>query len=232
MRVFGALKADIKFQFKHGFYFVYIALTLMYMTIISQIPVSMSKYIVPVVIFSDPSIVGFFLIGGIVMLEKIQGILHYLVITPLRTKEYLLSKVISLALLAELAGFAIAFVTYNKNFNWLLLGVGILLTSSIFTLYGFIVVSGCNTINQYLIKMVPYMLVIIIPCLLIIKYPYSWAIDIFPGVTGLKLIHGAFNGIGLLRALLYVSYLIISNIVGFVLVVRFFDDRIAHRGEV
>ena len=232
MRILKALKADIMFQFKQGFYFVYIALTIAYMIVIGQLPTAMGRIAVPLVVFSDPSVVGFFFIGGIIMLEKIQGILQYIVVTPLRTKEYLLSKVISLAVLSEFAGFAIAFATYEGKFNMLLLFIAILLTSSIFTLYGFIVAAGCNTINQYFVKMVPYMLVLIIPCLLLIKYPYSIWLDLFPSVTGLKLIFGCFHGIGILTVGIYTIYLVVVNLILFKFVENFFERRLAYKGEI
>ncbi|MCX8055940.1 MAG: ABC transporter permease, partial [Ignavibacteria bacterium] len=77
MRIISALKADIKFQAKQGFYSVYILLTLVYMIILEQVPNKYQNIVVPLVVFSDPTIVGFFFIGGIVMLEKVQGVLDY-----------------------------------------------------------------------------------------------------------------------------------------------------------
>ncbi len=70
MRITNAIKADVKFQVKQGFYAVYVIITLIYMLIIYQLPDHMGEIVVPLIIYFDPSIVGFFFIGGIVMLEK------------------------------------------------------------------------------------------------------------------------------------------------------------------
>lgn len=212
MRIFNALKADISFQFKQGFYFVYIALTFIYMVIMSLLPDKLLNTFIPLVVFSDPSVVGFFFIGGIVMLEKVQGILQYIVVTPLRTKEYLLAKVISLSLLAEAAGLAITAVTHKGSVNWVLLFIGILLSSVFFTLFGFIVAAKSNSVNQYFIKMIPYMLVVIFPCFSLIGFQYSWLLNIFPSAAGLVLVFGAFNGIGSFKAIGLILYLIIFNV--------------------
>ncbi|TCT15374.1 fluoroquinolone transport system permease protein [Natranaerovirga pectinivora] len=196
MRVANALKADIKFQVKQGFYGVYIVLTIVYMVILSAIPEEIRKILIPLIVFSDPSIVGFFFIGGIIMLEKGQGILQYLAVTPLRLKEYILGKVISLSILAVLAGFMITAVTYRGSVNWILLFLGVFLSSAFCTLLGFGVGLRSKTINEYFIKMIPGMLLIAVPCFsLLISHPYGIVFNIFPSVSGLKLVYGAYQGI-------------------------------------
>lgn len=226
MRILNALRADMKFQFKQGFYFVYVFLTILYMIIIRQIPADYNSLAVPIVIFSDPSFIGFFFIGGIVMLEKVQGILQYLVVTPLRPREYLISKIISLGLVAEAAGFAIAFVTFIGDFNWIVLFIGIFLTSTFFTLYGFLVAGNCNSINQYFIKMIPYMLVIVFPTLLYIPYPDVWIINMLPSIAGFNLVYGAFNGISLAVLLGNTAYLVVFNLLMLMVVEKYFTKKI------
>lgn len=215
MRVLNALRADMRFQFKQGFYLVYIVITAMYMLIIGRLPQKIADIAVPLVVFSDPSVVGFFFIGGIIMLEKVQGVLQYIAVTPLRPVEYLLAKVISLSVLAEAAGLAITAVTYRGSVNWLLLAAGILLTSVSFTLCGFAAAADCDTVNRYFIKMIPYMLFMVLPCFSAAGFPYSWLLDIFPGAAGLKLVLGAFNGIGAAGAVLYTIYLTLFDILVF-----------------
>ncbi len=168
IRMLNAIKADVTFQLKQGFYLVYILLTIIYMLIVHQLPEHMRIVVVPIVIFFDPSIVGFFFIGGIVMLEKTQGILDFLIVTPLRSKEYLMAKAISMAMLAILASCAITLVAYQGEVRWSLLILGIGISALIFTLYGFFVAAKCKSLNAYFIKMIPYMLLIVLPCLLLL----------------------------------------------------------------
>ena len=98
------LKGDIVFQFRQGFYLVYILITLFYMLILSQLPEAWLQIAVPIIAFSDPSVVGFIFVGGIILLEKEQGVIDYLSVTPLKIRDYILSKVTSLMILAVCAG--------------------------------------------------------------------------------------------------------------------------------
>lgn len=226
-RVVNALKADITFQFKQGFYAVYLILTILYTIVIGQLPGEIAGFAVPLVVFSDPSVIGFFFIGGIVMLEKVQGVLQYMAVTPLRSGEYLLAKIVSLTLLAVVAGIAITAVTYAGRVQWPLLITGILLSSAFFTMFGFLVTVRCNTMNEYFIKMVPYMLVLILPCFSIIGFPYSELFRVFPSVAALELVLGAFRGIAIMKALIYITYLTVFDVLLF-----FWVDKILNTADV
>ncbi len=229
MRVVNALKADVRFQFKQGFYLVYILLTLIYMVILGKLPQEWKSTVIPLVLFSDPSMVGFFFIGALVMLEKVQGVIQYVVVTPLRSMEYLLAKVVSLTILAIAATIMITLATYGYQLNWFLLILAVILTSSFFVFYGFIVAVRCTTLNQYFIRMIPYLLLIVLPCFSLIGFPYAWLFNIFPSVAGLKLVYGAFNGIDFLSAAAYAAYLLAANLVIARYVEKIFD-RMATEG--
>jgi len=229
VRIVNALKADVRFQFKQGFYLVYILLTLIYMVILGVLPVEWKSTIIPLVLFSDPSMVGFFFIGALVMLEKVQGVLQYVVVTPLRSLEYLLAKVFSLTILAIVATVMITLATYGYDLNWFLLIIGVILTSSFFVFFGFIVAVRCTTLNQYFIRMIPYLLFIVLPCFSLIGFPYDWLFNIFPSVAGLKLVYGAFKGIDFLSAAAYSVYLLLANLVIAHYVEKIFD-RMATEG--
>lgn len=212
MRVANALKSDMTFQARQGFYYVYILVTLVYMAVMTKLPESFKPIAVSLTVFSDPSLLGFFFIGGIVMLEKVQGVFRYLAVTPLDAREYLMAKAGSLTLVALAAGSAITLVCYRGNVNWFYMIASILLSSVFFTLYGFIVAAKARTINQYFINMVPYLLIIILPCFTVIGFPGSFLFNIFPSVAGLKLVMGAFTGLPVVTALLYMVVLLVMDV--------------------
>jgi fluoroquinolone transport system permease protein len=231
MRILGALKADIVFQFKQGFYVIYVMMTLVYMIAAGRLPDNIKDIVVPLVIFSDPSVVGLFFIGGIIMLEKTQGVFQFVRVTPLKTIEYVMSKVLSLTLLALTAGLAISFTVYGMGFNVILLSAGIILTSVFFTLYGFVILPGCRTVNQYMIKMIPYMLVMMAPCVSLLDFKYSWIPGILPGAAGLKLVYGAFEGMAVLDVIVSLLSMLIFNFLILMYVLRIFNGKIASGGE-
>ncbi len=229
MRLLHAVLADIRFQIKHGFYFVYAIITAMYLIILSFLPENIQAIALPLVVFSDPSVLGLFFIGGIILMEKGQGVLMVLVVSPLRTYEYVLSKVISLAILSVLAAFAITWFSYYPEVNWGLLFVSTILTSGIFTLLGIIINAGCNTVNQYMFKTIPYMLIFILPCFALLGFPYSELFTIIPSVAALKLMLGAYHGISLLEMATLVTYLLAVNFALLNLATHTFEKRIVYQ---
>ncbi|NCC99680.1 MAG: ABC transporter permease [Bacteroidia bacterium] len=229
MRLLHAVWADIRFQFKQGFYLVYVLITVMYLIILSFLPENVLSVGLPLVVFSDPSVLGLFFIGGIIMLEKMQGILSVLVVSPLRTVEYILSKVISLAFVSVLAAFAITGFSHYNNVNWLLVFLSAVLTSGIFTLCGIMITAGCNTVNQYMIKTVPYMLLFVLPCFSLIGFPYSDLFTIIPSVAALRLMLGAYMGIPLYEAVGLTIYLVGMNYLFLRWTIRVFENKIIYQ---
>ena len=229
MRFLYAIWADIRFQMKQGFYIVYVLITIMYLILLSFLPEDVLSIALPLVVFSDPSVLGLFFIGGIIMLEKVQGVLSVLVVSPLRTIEYLLSKVVSLALVSVLAAFAITGFSNYSNVNWLLLFLSTVLTSGIFTLCGIMINAGCQTVNQYMIKTIPYMLLFVLPCVTLIGFPYSWVFTIVPSVAALRLMLGAYTGIDFYEATALIIYLTGMNYLFLRWTIRVFENEIIYQ---
>lgn len=229
MRLTRAIWADMRFQLKQGFYLVYVLITIIYLILLSFLPKDVLSVALPLVVFSDPSVLGLFFIGGIIMLEKVQGVLSVLVVSPLRTIEYILSKVISLALVSVLAAFAITGFSQYETVNWLLLFFATILTSGIFTLCGIMVTAGCNTVNQYMLKVIPYMLLFVLPCFSLIGFPYSWLFTIIPSVAALRLMLGAYMGVPLYEAIGLVIYLVGMNYLLLRWTIRVFENKIIYQ---
>jgi fluoroquinolone transport system permease protein len=229
MRLLHAVWADIRFQFKQGFYLVYVLITVMYLIILSFLSEDILSVGLPLVVFSDPSVLGLFFIGGIILLEKMQGILSVLVVSPLRTIEYILSKVISLAFVSVLAAFAITGFSNYGSVNWLLVFLSTVLTSAIFTLCGIMITAGCNTVNQYMIKTGPYMLLLVLPCFSLIGFPYSDLFTIIPSVAALRLMLGAYTGIPLFEAVGLIIYLGGMNYLFLRWAIRVFENKIIYQ---
>lgn len=229
MRLLHAVWADMRFQMKQGFYLVYVMITIMYLIILSFLPQKILSIALPLVVFSDPSVLGLFFIGGILMLEKIQGVLSVLVVSPLRTMEYILSKVISLALVSVLVAFAITGFSTYEDVNWLLLFLSTILTSSIFSMCGIMINAGCQTVNQYMLKTIPYMLLFVLPCFSLIGFPYSWLFTLVPSVAALRLMLGAYIGIPLYEATGLVVYLAGMNYLFLRWTIRVFENKIIYQ---
>lgn len=229
MRLLHAIWTDMRFQMKQGFYLVYVIITVMYLIIMSFLPKDVLSLALPLVVFSDPSVLGLFFIGGIIMLEKVQGILMVIVVSPLRTMEYILSKVFSLAIISVLATFVITVFSHYENVNWVLLLLSTILTSSIFTLCGIMINAGCQTVNQYMLKTIPYMLLFVLPCFSLIAFPYSYLFTVIPSVAALRLMLGAYMSIAWYEAIGLAVYLIGMSYLFLRLTIRVFENKIVYQ---
>lgn len=149
-RFAAAFQNDLRLQFRHGFYYVYLVLATIYVIILRVLPVSARDLLLPLIIFTDPAIAGFYFIGAIVLLERADGTQQALFITPLRLRDYFLSKVLSLSTLALATSLAIALFAVGPVFNILALIVGVTLTSILFVTLGLAFVSRFKVLNFYL----------------------------------------------------------------------------------
>ncbi len=224
-RTINALKADLIFQAKQGFLIVYIVVSLIYIIILSQLPEKLLQYAVPIIVLSDPSILGVIFIGGILMLEKEQGVTNLLEVTPLRFYEYIMSKAVSLALISLVISLAVSFASYGLGANYFLITADILLVSVFFTLLGYIVAESCTSINQFIMRAVPFIALLVVPCFALIGFPGSWVFYAVPTVAALKLLFGAYMGISPLWAIAILLYLIAWDIVLVVLASRTHNSK-------
>lgn len=207
-RIINALKADVLFQFKQGFYFIYIVISVFYLIVLSQLSPSVIKHILPILLYIDPSILGLFFIGGILLLEKEQGLLSLLYVTPLKISEFMISKLTSLCMISIVITFSISLLSYSGHVNYLLLLLGITLTSLIYTLFGFTIASRSKSVNDFFVKMIPMMILFIIPIILMFIFPDILLLSLFPSVATFKLVWGAYHGMGLFET----TYLLIYSL--------------------
>lgn len=186
MRLLSALNADLRFQFRHGFYGVYIIVVVLYILILRGVPDELVSWVSVFLILSDTSVLGFFFIGGILILERGQGILNALFITPLRSFEYLISKVVSLSFLALAASLLIIVAGTGILKNLLTFSACIFLTSSLFILLGCIIAGRSQTVNSYFASSILYLFPMFLPLLgffNIYSHPVFYLIPTQPVIT-------------------------------------------------
>lgn len=224
-RILNAVKADLLFQFKQGFYFIYIVITLLYVIILHQFDITLVAYILPVLLYIDPSILGLFFIGGILLLEKEQGILALIYVTPLKIQEFMLSKILSLSFLSIIATFSLSLISYSGDTNYWLLFIGVLLTSVIYNLVGFMIATKSKSVNDFFVKIIPLIIIFVIPSIVMFIFPDFWWLNIFPSVTTLKLIWGAYHGISFIEGMFCSIYSLLVAILFFNYTYKTFRDH-------
>ena len=230
-RIRSAVVADVVFQYKQGFYFIYLLISFVYLLILSQLPEAIAEIAITVIVFSDPSVLGLFFIGGILLLEKDQGVLQTLSVTPLKTQEYLISKLISLGLISIMAVLLITLLSGGDDVNYVLLIAGVILTSAFFTLIGIIIATKSRHINAFFVRMVPWMIILMLPLALIILCPTEWFINIFPSISSFRLVYGAYRGISMAEVMFSAAILLICNLMLFKKAVSMFERHMIYGGS-
>ncbi|KXS49143.1 fluoroquinolone transport system permease protein [Halanaerobium congolense] len=129
MRIITVLKHDLRFQFRHKFYHVYLIISLIYIALLLNLPGDLRTFIAGIIIFPDPSMLGFTFISAIILLEKENNILESLFVTPLKLDEYIIAKLISLGLISLFSSLFIAIATIQSRVNYFLLISGIILAA-------------------------------------------------------------------------------------------------------
>ena len=209
MSVASTVKFDILFQFRHGLYYAAAFVAVFYILLLRNLPEGIRETVSVVLLFSDTSILGFFFIGGIILLEKAQKTLSSVFVTPLSVTEYFISKTISLTLLAVIIGIFIMITVNGIPPYPVLFLSGIIFSSIFFTLIGIIVATRSQTVNGYFFRAMLYTMILVAPLadyLNLVKSPLFY---LLPAQGVLLFLNGAFNGItaGLL------IYAVISQII-------------------
>lgn len=186
MRIQALLVGDIRFQWKYGFYFLYLVFTLLYIFFLQVLPPSWKDTASLGLVFSDPAAIGLFFMGAIILLEKSENTLQSIAISPVRPVEYILAKMGALSLLSTLVGFCIRLSAIRIE-RPVLFFLGVFVGSGLFSAIGILVATKAKTLNQFIVLTIPLELVINLPAFL---YLFGWKYPIMllhPGVCVIEL---------------------------------------------
>ncbi|HVH98005.1 MAG TPA: hypothetical protein VM869_04825 [Enhygromyxa sp.] len=149
-RLRAAITQDLRLQWRHGFWFAYAFVCLSYVLVLELFEAPLRELLLMLLLFADPAVLGFFFIGGLMLLERGDGTLPGNLASPLRIDEWMAAKLASLTLLGVIASFAIALpLASTLRPGWLLLAI--VATSSCFVVIGIVAGTRFTTVNRYLI---------------------------------------------------------------------------------
>lgn len=186
MRTRALLIGDIRFQFKYGFYFLYLIFTVLYISLILILPHAWREKAAIFMIFSDPAAIGLYFMGSIVLFEKSERVLNSIAISPVKPYEYVMAKLISIAIISTAAGVLIGF-SGNVILNPFYFIFGVFLGSCLFSAIGLMIAADIATLNQFILATIPAELVITIPAII---YIFGWKprfLLLHPGVCIIEL---------------------------------------------
>ena len=191
MRQYNLIRGDMKFQYKYGFYMLYLILIIFYIFALSLLKGNVKETTAIVMIFSDPATMGLFFMGAMVLLEKSEHITNAFAISPVTSKEYIISKVVSIGIISVLAGTLLSFQMERANVVVTILVL--FLSSAFFSLCGLIIGANIRSVNQYIIATLPVELFGFVPIILYFTLPKKEWLFLHPCYGMVDLIGGHYD---------------------------------------
>ena len=190
MRKVNVIKGDMFFQWKYGFYMLYLLMIIIYYVIFSFLTGNVKDTIVSICVYSDPAAMGMFFMGALILLEKSQRITNTIAISPVTVEEYILGKIVSVGIISEIVGVILMLQGHTENY--FLCAIGIFAGSVIFSLCGIIVGAKIESLNQYIMGTLPFEIIGFVPVILY-RLGFMWdnkLMIIHPGCSVMRLIEG------------------------------------------
>ena len=201
------MRWDLLLLFRHGMAGVSLGLAVVYGLVLYYFRDAVTEEVIVLLVFSDPVMMGFIFIGAIVLLEKDAGTFQALIVNPLKTWQYLISKAICLTFLALPVVFAIMAVSVAPVGNLFSLIAGVLLTSVFFVFIGFSGAARVSTFNQYIIVVPVLLLPLCLPLLTLVMGRHSFLWYLVPTQAALDLMLRSFGPIQGIPTILLTAYL-------------------------
>jgi len=206
MRMVSLLRGDIRFQYKYGFYLLYLFFTLLYIGILWALPEEWREKAAILMIFSDPAAMGLYFMGAIILLERSERVLNSLAVSPAKPSEYMAAKLFSIGIISVLVGFAIGFFSRAVNITMTFM-MGIFFCSCLFSAVGLVIAARSISLNGFIISTIPAQLIINIPA---VAWLFGWRpawLLFHPGVCMIELCSGGQQVLPALLILVFWSLL-------------------------
>jgi len=149
MSALALLRHDIRLQYRHGFYAAYAFVSVAYIGMFRVLGPLLGTMLLPVVLFSEASVIGFFFAGTLYHFEKADGTHRALAVTPVRTWVCLTARAAALSLLTIAASFVLVAGTVGTAFHPGLLVLAAGLTSVLFVCMGTAAASRFASIDRF-----------------------------------------------------------------------------------
>lgn len=196
MNTLPALLAnDLRLQYRYGVHAAYGAVIALYVLLFIAAGPLLPGWAVALLVYSDPSALGFFFLGGLMLLEKGEGVRAALAVAPVTARDYLLAKCATLTALAlvAVAGLGLAAPTPP---SWPLLLISVALTSICFIGLGAAIALRFRTVNAYLIGSAALLTPVLLPAGLALIDPLPLPMALIPPVAQFRLTLVAFGHAG------------------------------------
>lgn len=208
MRKTALFLGDIRFQFKYGFYNIYVIFSLLYIGLLFAFPPSWRQTAGILMIFSDPAAMGLYFMGAIVLFEKCERVLNSIAVSPVKPLEYVISKLLSLAVIstvvAAVIGLSCGIIQDAVGFL-----IAVFFCSCLFSAVGLIVAAKISTLNGFiLVTLLPEILINFPAFAYLFGFKATWLL-FHPGVCMIEIcLNGQYKLVSILVLILWTVFFI------------------------
>jgi fluoroquinolone transport system permease protein len=164
------------------------------------------QFFMPVLIMYGVSMTTVFLVGVLLLIERSQGTLSVVMVSPLRPAEYLASKLITLTVLALVESAIMAVVAYGLGFSFAWFVLAVVMRASMGVAVGIAVGVRFRSITRFLVPAIGLSLAFDLPNIWYFELWPSPLFYLWPSMPPLLLAKAAFlevEPLQLVYALLY-----------------------------
>lgn len=166
--ILNALRWDVIIQARNGFYWASAFLIIVISALLLAVPDTAranSVLWVPAILVVNLQITTFFFVAGLMLLERDEGTLNALAVSPLSPSGYLATRTLSLTALAAAETIAIVWIGFGAHASWPLTLAGTAALGVIYTGFGAAVATRYDSVNALLLPGSAFVAILLLPLL-------------------------------------------------------------------
>ena len=216
-RFFSFLRYELTLQWRYAIMQIYLAALAITGGTYFALKEFMPDWFLSLVVFTDSAPLGFFFLGGMMLLEKNESVRDAMAVTQLSAGEYFFAKAIPFVSLSLIGVSIIALISESPT-NWPLYLGAICLASISYLGLGAWLGVRMKTVTGYITMATMVFMPIILPSMIALMEPMPLYAAILPSAAQFDLIIAGLRGTDL--SLFRLGMLSLSSVIGCVITVR------------
>lgn len=184
---------ELRLERRYGIVYAAVAVVGIWGVVLWLLPETGRALLLPPVLILDTAIFGFYLMAGMLFLEKSEGTLASIAVTPSGRARHLALRTLTLTGIALALSLTVAGAFAPGEVRWVPLAAGVVLGSVSTMLASFVLASRFSAINAYILPSVPLLILVELPALHYFELWPSPLLYLLPTMPALVLARGAFT---------------------------------------
>ena len=192
-RLSNTLRLDSRLQARHKVYVIIaVAVFGLALALRALLTPDQLQFFMPLLVMYGVSMTTVFLVGVLLLIERNEGTLNVVMVSPLRPDEYLASKVVTLTALALVESAIMAVVAYGLGFSFGWLVLAVVMRASMGVAIGVVVGVRYSSITRFLLPAIVASLAFDVPNIWYLELWPSPLFYLWPSMPPLLLAKAAF----------------------------------------